>query len=199
MRMIDASLGSLRDIQPNDYTIRFLFEGLCTVVAGWIAKRWGPEIGGLFLAFPALFPAGASLLERHERDKKQKAGFDGTRGRVVAGIDAIGASIGCIGLVAFAATLWIGLPAHNPYLMTAAATALWGLVSHMVLCRLMRMPARRLTIARGFGIGIRSDGCTVFANDDAITGQKSFVLPAVLTHNEGLRQHSKLERCSRVE
>src|SRR5271163_3257084 len=121
MRMIDASLGSLRDIQPNDYTIRFLFEGLCTVVAGWIAKRWGPEIGGLFLAFPAIFPAGASLLERHERDKKQKAGFDGTRGRVVAGIDAIGASIGCIGLVAFAATLWIGLPAHNPYLMTAAA------------------------------------------------------------------------------
>ena len=96
--MIEAKLKSLRDVKPHDYVIRFLFGGLCTLLAGLIAKHSGPEIGGLFLAFPAIFPAGASLLERHERDKKQKAGLDGKiRGSVVAGVDAIGASAGCVG------------------------------------------------------------------------------------------------------
>jgi Protein of unknown function (DUF3147) len=128
--MIEARLGSLRDVKPHDYVIRFLFGGLCTAGAGFIANRWGPEIGGLFLAFPAIFPAGASLLERHERDKQRKAGFESTsRGRVVAGVDAIGASMGCVGLIAFAATLWIGLPRHNSYLITAVAAGLWAMVS----------------------------------------------------------------------
>jgi Protein of unknown function (DUF3147) len=131
--MIEAKWKSLRDVKPHDYVIRFLFGGLCTLLAGLIAKHWGPEIGGLFLAFPAIFPAGASLLERHERDKKQKVGLDGTiRGSVVAGVDAIGASAGCVGLIAFAATLWIGLPVHNAYLVIVAGTSIWGGVSIIV-------------------------------------------------------------------
>jgi len=42
-----------------EYAIRFLFGGLITAVAGIVAKQFGPGIGGLFLAFPAIFPASA--------------------------------------------------------------------------------------------------------------------------------------------
>jgi hypothetical protein len=35
--------------------------GLVTVITGIVAKNWGPVIGGLFLAFPAIFPASATI------------------------------------------------------------------------------------------------------------------------------------------
>jgi hypothetical protein len=39
-------------------------------------------VGGLFLAFPSIFPAAASLVESHEKKKKGRVGLDGeTRGR----------------------------------------------------------------------------------------------------------------------
>jgi hypothetical protein len=34
-------------------------------VVGLIAARFGPVVGGLFLAFPAIFPASATLIEKH--------------------------------------------------------------------------------------------------------------------------------------
>jgi hypothetical protein len=128
--IVKANFASLKDTRPHDYAIRFVFGGFCTVVAGLIAKRFGPGIGGLFLAFPAIFPAGASLIEKHEKEKKQKAGFEGTtRGRTAAGIDSLGASIGCIGLAGFAAVLWLGLPRYNAVLVIAAATFVWLVIS----------------------------------------------------------------------
>lgn len=128
--IVDAKFASLKDTQPRDYAIRFLFGGLCTVAAGVFAKRFGPGVGGLFLAFPAIFPAGASLIEKHEKEKKQKAGFDGTtRGRIAAGIDSFGASLGCIGLAGFAAVLWLGLPRYNAVMVIAAATFIWLVIS----------------------------------------------------------------------
>jgi hypothetical protein len=39
----------------------------------FIAHRWGPATGGLFLAFPAIFPANATLVKRHEQRKKKRA------------------------------------------------------------------------------------------------------------------------------
>jgi hypothetical protein len=48
-----------------------------TVVAGLIAARFGPVIGGLFLAFPAIFPESATLIEKHVRESKEKAGLPG--------------------------------------------------------------------------------------------------------------------------
>jgi hypothetical protein len=128
--MVSAQLASLKDIKFHESLMRFLFGGLCTVAAGLIAKKYGPEIGGLFLAFPAIFPAGASLLEAHEKRKMAKAGLDGTeQGREAASVDAAGASIGCIGLIVFAAVTWRELPGHNAYVVIFIATSAWLLVS----------------------------------------------------------------------
>jgi hypothetical protein len=128
--MIAANLSSLKDVKPHEYAVRFLFGGLCSVAAGLIANHYGPAVGGLFLAFPAIFPAGASLLEKHEERKKKKHGMDGTnRGRAAASLDSAGASLGCAGLIGFAVTLWRGLPAHNAYLVIAMGAVVWILVS----------------------------------------------------------------------
>ncbi|HEY6413959.1 MAG TPA: DUF3147 family protein [Edaphobacter sp.] len=128
--MIEMKFSSLKETRPHEYAVRFLFGGTCTVLAGLIARRFGPGVGGLFLAFPAIFPAGASLIEEHEKRRKAELGFDGaTRGRLAAGIDAAGASLGCIGLIAFAWILWIGLPTHNAYGVILAASLLWLLIS----------------------------------------------------------------------
>ena len=106
--MIQAKLAALKGIAPHEWAVRFLFGGAVCVVAGLIARRFGPGVGGLFLAFPAIFPAGASMLEAHEKKHKARAGFDGTnRGRTVAGVDAAGAMLGSIGLAGFALTCWI--------------------------------------------------------------------------------------------
>jgi hypothetical protein len=130
MRMVSAQISSLKDIRVHEYCVRFLFGGFCTVAAGLIAERFGPAIGGLFLAFPAIFPAGASLLEAHEKRKMAKAGLDGTnQGRAAASVDSAGASIGCIGLIVFAVILWRTLPGHNAPIAIALATAAWLVVS----------------------------------------------------------------------
>src|SRR5712671_5535227 len=68
-------------------------------LAGIIANKFGPSIGGLFLAFPAIFPASATLIEKYEKQKKEKEGLRGTqRGRQAASVDAAGAAMGSIGL-----------------------------------------------------------------------------------------------------
>ena len=124
--MIRMDFSSLQETQPQEYVVRILFGGLCTVLAGLIARRCGPALGGLFLAFPAIFPAGASLIEEHEKKRKAEHDFDGTkRGRLAASIDAQGSSLGCLGLAAFAVTLWKGLPQHNAYYIAVIATVVW--------------------------------------------------------------------------
>ena len=110
----------------HDYTVRFLFGGLITALAGIIAKKFGPGIGGLFLAFPAIFPASATLIEKHEREKKESLGLKGTaRGRSAASIDAAGSSMGSIGLFVFAWIVWQFMPRDRPWIVLAAATLLW--------------------------------------------------------------------------
>lgn len=97
-----------------EYAVRLLFGGLITAVAGIIAKEFGPGIGGLFLAFPAIFPASATLIEKYEKRKKEKEGLDGTlRGREAASIDAAGSAMGGIGLLVFALSFWQFAPRHR--------------------------------------------------------------------------------------
>ncbi len=123
---IEANLSALKTVKPHEYALRFFFGGLVTALAGVIAKHYGPVVGGLFLAFPAIFPASATLIEKHEKQKKQCAGLDGTRqGRKAAAVDAAGASIGTIGLLAFAILVWRYLPAHPSWLVLSIAAITW--------------------------------------------------------------------------
>lgn len=123
---VQARLAAIKGIRPHEWAIRFVFGGGVCLTAGLISKRFGPEIGGLFLAFPAIFPAGASLVEAHERKHKAAVGLDGTmRGRTVAGVDAAGAAMGCIGLVGFALVCWLCLPRLATIAVLLMATLGW--------------------------------------------------------------------------
>jgi Protein of unknown function (DUF3147) len=123
---IRIDIGGLRRTRWYEYAIRFLFGGLITAAAGLIAERWGPAIGGLFLAFPAIFPASVTLVEEHERQKKTRVGLHGAvRGREAAALDAAGAAIGCIGLAGFALTVWQFLPLGQTWMVLGSAGLLW--------------------------------------------------------------------------
>jgi len=113
-----------------EYAIRFLFGGLITAVAGIIAKKFGPVVGGLFLAFPAIFPASATLIEKHEKQKKEKKGLCGAhRGRAAASIDAAGSAMGSIGLFVFALLVRLLLPGHRSWIVLTGASLSWLAVS----------------------------------------------------------------------
>jgi Protein of unknown function (DUF3147) len=145
--IVAARLAPLKEIKPHEYAMRFLFGGCCTMIAGLIASHYGPRVGGLFLAFPAIFPASASLIEKHQIADKREAGFDGqARGRVMAGLDAVGAAIGCIGLVGFATVVWKALPAPGSYAVIGSATIVWLVISAIFwLLRKSRLLRRRMS------------------------------------------------------
>ena len=120
---------ALRDIRWYQYAVRFALGGAMTAIAGFIAARFGPVIGGLFLAFPAIFPASATLIEKHVRERREKAGLSGARrGREAAALDAAGAVLGSIGLAAFAVVIWLGIERSAP-LALLLATAVWLVVA----------------------------------------------------------------------
>jgi hypothetical protein len=107
--LVRLSLSSLSDGRWYEYIVRFLLGGTATAITGLIGTRWGPGVGGLFLAFPAMLCASATLVEAHERRRKREAGLKGKRrGEDAAALDAAGAALGSIGLVAFALTVLLG-------------------------------------------------------------------------------------------
>ena len=107
-----------------EYVIRFALGGAMTVIAGLIAARFGPVIGGLFLAFPAIFPASATLIEKHVRERKEKAGLRGARrGKDAAALDAAGAVLGSFGLAAFGLVIWLMIVPSPTWSLILAASA----------------------------------------------------------------------------
>jgi Protein of unknown function (DUF3147) len=121
-----------------EYAVRFLFGGTITVIAGLLAKQFGPAFGGLFLAFPAIFPASATLVEKHEKEKKQRAGILHTsRGRQAAAVDAAGAAMGSLGLALFGFTIWKLLPVWSPWAVLLCGTVGW-LVTSFALWRIRK-------------------------------------------------------------
>ncbi len=135
---IQFDLSALRRTRWYEYALRLFFGGIVTMVTGWIAKRYGPVFGGLFLAFPAIFPASATLVQKHETEKKREAGVsDNRRGRKAAALDARGTALGCVALACFAGAAWGALPKWNAALSLAAALAIW-LVTALLAWRLRR-------------------------------------------------------------
>jgi hypothetical protein len=127
---VTFNLSALSQTKTYEYAIRFLFGGAITTLAGILAKQFGPVIGGLFLAFPAIFPASATLLEKHQREKKKKAGIAETiRGRQAAALDAYGAALGCVGLACFAVIVWRLLKFHGSIIILCTALVGWTITS----------------------------------------------------------------------
>jgi hypothetical protein len=130
---VQANFLSLKQTNLREHVVRFGLGGAVTVAAGLVARRWGPVIGGLFLAFPAIFPAGATLIEQHEVKRKREIGRDGRRrGRLAAALDALGAALGAMGLAAFAVVLWRFLPGYSSWGTLGLAAVAWTVVSGML-------------------------------------------------------------------
>lgn len=129
--MIPAlDFSSLKTAQWWQFAVRFLLGGAVTVCTGLIARHCGPVIGGLFLSFPAIFPATATLIARHETRKKSQAGInDPARGRKAAALDATGAVLGGWGMVCFGCAAWLALTRLPMALALALAAILWLIVS----------------------------------------------------------------------
>lgn len=141
---VEVNLGALKRSKWYEYVVRFAFGGAVTVLAGLIANYYGPRIGGLFLAFPAIFPATATLLEKHEKQKEPSY----LRAREVAGIDAAGASMGSIGLMAFAIMIWRGLQQWPLMGVLVISTVGWLVVAVMAWW-IRKIGLRRLRLALG--------------------------------------------------
>lgn len=95
---VRASAEKLKETSWKGYAVRFAFGGAITALAGWIAAEYGPAVGGLFLAFPAILPASVTLVRKHADAR-------------AAAQDAYGAALGSVGLVAFGAVIW-GVSSH---------------------------------------------------------------------------------------
>jgi hypothetical protein len=114
--------------------------------ARWIGDSFGRRrstafrtgSSGLFLAFPAIFCASATLIEKHERERKEKLGLSGyRRGTDAAALDVAGAGLGSIGLAAFGLGVWLLAPTLA-FGSLALSSVAWLLVS-VLLWRLRRV------------------------------------------------------------
>src|SRR5947209_7583644 len=127
--LVKVTAAALKQTKWHQYAVRFFFGGLISAFAGLVAKRYGPIVGGLFLAFPAIFPASATLIEKHVREQKEKVGLSGARrGREAAALDAAGATLGSFGLAAFGLVIWL-LIERVPASALALATVAWFTVA----------------------------------------------------------------------
>jgi hypothetical protein len=92
--------------------------------------QFGPVVGGLFLAFPAILPASMSLIQKHEMRKKQEQGLNGRqRARYAAGVEAAGAMMGSLGLFGFGFVVWRFAPHYDAWMVLLGATTAWFAVA----------------------------------------------------------------------
>lgn len=108
MTPIRFSPSSLKEGRWYEYLVRFALGGGATVFTGLISSSFGATVGGLFLALPAIFCASATLIEKHEIRRKQESGLSGERrGQMAAALDSAGATLGALGMLAFAIVFWL--------------------------------------------------------------------------------------------
>jgi asparagine N-glycosylation enzyme membrane subunit Stt3 len=126
--IVKVSSSSLKDGRWYEYLVRFVLGGAATVFTGLIASGFGPAVGGLFLALPAIFCASATLIEQHEERRKREAGLSGRRrGQQAAALDAVGAALGSIGMLGFALVFMLTVERSAPAAFALALLA-WCVV-----------------------------------------------------------------------
>ena len=125
MNVVRCNISALRQGRWYEHVIRFVLGGLVTVLAGIIAALAGPFWGGLFLAFPAIFCASSTLIEKHERKKKESKGMQGARReQQAAALDAFGAVLGSFGMATFALTILFGR-SLSPSVVLGFSAVIW--------------------------------------------------------------------------
>ncbi len=102
----------LKEARWHEWLIRFAFGGIVSVATGLVAHGFGPSLGGLLLAFPAILPASLTLVKQHD-------------GRAQATDDARGARIGSVALGAFAITVWLTCENWPPWIVLLTALVVW--------------------------------------------------------------------------
>jgi hypothetical protein len=143
MTPIHFSPSSFKEGRWYEYLIRFALGGAATVFTGLVSSRYGASVGGLFLALPAIFCASATLIEKHEIRRKREAGLDGRRrGQMAAALDAAGASLGALGMVAFAGVFWMVVQSSIATAFIGASLA-WLMVSVIAWCLRRQMRSAR--------------------------------------------------------
>ena len=121
-------LAALHKQSVSDYLVRFAFGAGVSAGAAIAGIVFGPRVGGVLLAFPAILPASLTLIER-------KAG------RREAVVDATGAIIGAVALVVFAVVASWALPRIDPIVSVAlagASWAVWAMSLYALVSRLWR-------------------------------------------------------------
>jgi len=121
----------LKDRSPKDYRVRFGFGAAISLIAALIGLKY-PLFGGMFLAFPAILPASLTLIQRDARKHE-------------AAIDAEGAIIGAIGLLAFALVVAFGIKPLGAGTALIAAALTWLVVSVGIYAAVMTWRAMTRT------------------------------------------------------
>ena len=106
--------GALKKTNAWEFIVRFALGGAITAATGVVAHAYGPSVGGLFLAFPAILPASLTLVTEHD-------------GRREATDDARGACLGTLGLLAFATVVWLTGSRWPAAVVLALATVAWSI------------------------------------------------------------------------
>ena len=114
--------------KPSDYALRFVFGAAISLAAGLIGMKFGPVVGGLFLAFPAILPASLTLIEQKE-------------GKEEASIDSLGAILGAVAMLVYAVVvvLWVAKLGVVPALLVAVvAWAVVALTLYSIVARIYK-------------------------------------------------------------
>jgi hypothetical protein len=100
----------------REWLVRFAFGAGVSALAGAISEIWGPKIGGLFLAFPAILLASLTLVAKDE-------------GAHQAREDARGSALGATGLIGFALVVAVTARPWPIWATLATATLAWAALS----------------------------------------------------------------------
>ncbi len=119
---------ALRESSWIGHVLRFVIGGLVTAAVGLFTKATSPKAGGLLLAVPSIMPLGIALMARLQ-NRKAGPGTRGDRARRAVVIEATGAALGAIGLLAFAVVVWLALPRASAWIALPAATLAWAAVA----------------------------------------------------------------------
>jgi uncharacterized membrane protein (GlpM family) len=125
---VAIDLAPLRQARWSGHLVRFLIGGAVTVATGVIAEKAGAVVGGLFLAFPAIFPVGLATIEKLHNQQAGPAAR-GHRARRAAIAESVGAIFASFGLIGFALSSWLLLRVSSLATALSGAVVAWILVA----------------------------------------------------------------------